>query len=214
MLLRHYCSTPYLLSACNFRSVSAAPTLLSSPASITVTEGSNATFECSYTGDESPVTNVRWLKDGEPLREGGGPPRHLVTDVRGNVTLFFRSVDISDTGRYKCEISTKGFPLVFSEHADLLVKEKLKFWPLPASKRLELGSSAKVYCKAQGATHPTVKWIKVGHTGEFPQHIEEDVNGTLHFNGVVEQDKGKYTCIATNSQGSVNHTITIDVVSK
>ncbi|XP_012264737.2 inactive tyrosine-protein kinase 7-like [Athalia rosae] len=192
--------------------VSTAPSLISSPESLTVTEGSPGSLSCSYVGVEAPVTHVRWLKDGEPLRESGGPSRHRVTDIRGNVTLSLKSVELSDKGSYKCEISTKGFPPIFSEHAELVVKEKLKFSPPPVNKRLELGSTAKVYCKAQGATHPTVKWVKEkrGST-EFPQHIQ-DINGTLHFNGVVEDDKGRYTCLATNAQGSINHTITIDVV--
>lgn len=47
----------------------------------------------------------------------------------------------------------------------------------------------------------------------FPEHIQ-DINGTLHFNQVQMQDKGKYTCVATNSQGLINITIDIDVVGK
>ena len=42
----------------------------------------------------------------------------------------------------------------------------------------------------------------------------QDINGTLHFNGVLEEDKGNYTCVATNSQGQINHTINIDVISE
>ncbi|XP_046484566.1 inactive tyrosine-protein kinase 7 [Neodiprion pinetum] len=190
--------------------ISTPPSLVSSPESITVTEGDPATLSCSYVGMESPITHVRWLKDGEPLRESGGPVRHRVSDSRGNVTLFLKSVDLSDKGSYKCEIFTKGFPSVFSQHAELAVKEKLKFSSL-YNERLELGSTSKVYCKAHGATEPTVKWIKEGNGTEFPPHVQ-DINGTLHFNGVVEDDKGRYTCLATNSQGSINHTITIDVV--
>lgn len=32
--------------------------------------------------------------------------------------------------------------------------------------------------------------------------------------GVQEEDKGNYTCTASNAQGSISHTIKIDVVSK
>lgn len=46
---------------------------------------------------------------------------------------------------------------------------------------------------------------------EFPDHIQ-DINGTLHFNKVQEDDKGRYTCVATNSQGLINATIEVDVV--
>ncbi|XP_012164593.2 inactive tyrosine-protein kinase 7 isoform X1 [Bombus terrestris] len=191
--------------------ISTPPTLISSPESLSVMEGDSVTLTCSYFGMEPPVTHVRWLKDGEPVKESGGPTRHRVTDHHGNVTLHLKSADLSDKGSYMCEIFTKGFPSIFSERASLTVEEKLKFSPQPVDKRLELGSTAKVPCKSQGATNPTVKWIKEGEGEEFPKHVQ-DINGTLHFNGVLEEDKGRYTCIASNAQGSINHTISIDVV--
>lgn len=106
-----------------------------------------------------------------------------------------------------------GFPSLFSDPAVLTVEEKLKFSPQPVNKRLELGSTVKVSCKAQGATNPTVKWVNEDEDDEFPKHVQ-DINGTLQFNGVLMEDKGRYTCIASNAQGIINHTITIDVVSK
>lgn len=175
-------------------------------------EGDSVTLTCSYSGMEPPVTHVHWLKDGTQLRESGGPTRYRVTDNHGNVTLHFKSVDLSDKGHYMCQVFTTGFPSLFSDPAVLTVEEKLKFSPQPVNKRLELGSTAKVSCKAQGATNPTVKWVKEGEDEEFPKHVQ-DINGTLHFNGVLEEDKGRYTCIANNAQGSINHTISIDVVS-
>ncbi|XP_076657921.1 tyrosine-protein kinase-like otk [Halictus rubicundus] len=191
--------------------ISTPPSLIASPESQSVMEGDSVTLACSYSGMEPPVTHVRWLKDGEPLKETGGPTRHRVTDNHGNVTLHFKSADLSDKGTYVCEVFTKGFPSIFSEQASLTVEEKLKFSPQPVDKRLELGTTAKVPCKSQGATNPTVKWIKEGAGEEFPKHVQ-DINGTLHFNGVLGEDKGRYTCIATNAQGSINHTISIDVV--
>ncbi|KYN01458.1 Tyrosine-protein kinase-like 7, partial [Cyphomyrmex costatus] len=179
--------------------------------SLSVMEGDSVTLTCSYSGMEPPVTHVHWLKDGAQLRESGGPTRYRVTDNHGNVTLHFKSVDLSDKGHYMCQVFTTGFPSLFSDPAVLTVEEKLKFSPQPVNKRLELGSTAKVSCKAQGATNPTVKWIKEGEDEEFPKHVQ-DINGTLHFNGVLEEDKGRYTCIASNAQGSINHTISIDVV--
>lgn len=86
--------------------------------------------------------------------------------------------------------------------------------PPPVNKKLELGSTAKIHCKAQGTPPPIIHWEKYGNEGEsFPGHIT-DMNGTLHFNGVLAEDKGKYTCFASNSQGTINVTLTIDVVGK
>lgn len=43
----------------------------------------------------------------------------------------------------------------------VLPLERLKFSPRPVNKKLELGSSARVYCRAQGALPPIIKWFKV-----------------------------------------------------
>ena len=46
-----------------------------------------------------------------------------------------------------------------------------------------------------------------------PEHVRDD-EGTLLFKGVTHTDKGFYTCVASNSQGRINATIYIDVVSE
>lgn len=213
------------------------PELKTSPHPVSAMEDDTASMSCTYVGMEPPVTQTRWLKDGEPINLSG--TRHRVENKPGNSTLVMRDVQPSDRGMYSCEIATKGFGAVRSEAAQLGVKEKLKFSPVPVNKRFELNSTAKVFlfkinkimiaevcthefeceivcikvpCKAQGLTPPSFKWYKNG--GEpFPKHVQE-INGTLHFGGVLEGDKGNYTCVATNSQGQINHTISIDVVSK
>jgi hypothetical protein len=46
---------------------------------------------------------------------------------------------------------------------------------------------------------------------EIPDNVK-DINGTLHFSNVTAEDKGRYMCVATNSQGIINATIDIDVI--
>lgn len=93
-----------------------------------------------------------------------------------------------------------------------MLLEILKFSPPPVSKKLELGTLAKVHCKAQGTPPPIVHWEKEGNVVDgLPNHVT-DMNGTLHFNGVQNDDKGRYLCTASNSQGVINITINIDVV--
>jgi hypothetical protein len=46
---------------------------------------------------------------------------------------------------------------------------------------------------------------------EIPSRVK-DVNGTLHFSNVTAEDKGRYMCVATNSQGIINATVDIDVI--
>ncbi|XP_014232108.1 inactive tyrosine-protein kinase 7-like [Trichogramma pretiosum] len=184
--------------------------LLSSPQPVEVAEDEGAKFTCTFKAMPAPITRVRWLKDDEPLR---GMPRYkqLHEPEGGSASLVFKSVHAGDKGRYACEILTLGQQRpVRSQPAALIVKEKLKFSPEPVNRRLEFNSTAKISCKAQGSTAPTLRWSKVG-SSELPKHVQ-DLNGTLHFSGVLESDKGNYTCVASNSQGEISHTIKIDVV--
>lgn len=90
--------------------------------------------------------------------------------------------------------------------------ERLKFRPTPVNAKLELGMDQKIYCKADGREPPSVRWVQEG-SWDLPGHVE-DLEGTLHFKTVEYADAGKYTCIASSKQGSINATIQVDVVGR
>ena len=54
--------------------------------------------------------------------------------------------------------------------------ERLKFVSSPVDRRLELGSTYRIPCKAQGSPPPTVNWIKVRES------IRTDMNSEFYFN--------------------------------
>ncbi|KAL1124690.1 hypothetical protein AAG570_001314, partial [Ranatra chinensis] len=182
--------------------VTSSPQITQNPLPVLVDEGADALFRCEYMGT-TKHTKLQWYKDKIQVRG----PRFIEKKNFLNIT----NVQPSDRGEYYCQVETEPFPPVYSMPATLTVKEKLKFSPRPVNKNLELGTVKKVHCKAQGSTPPVVKWFKDGENGEFPDHIS-DINGTLHFNTVQADDKGKYTCMAYNPQGVINATIDIDVV--
>ncbi|KAF8784423.1 Inactive tyrosine-protein kinase 7 like protein [Argiope bruennichi] len=186
--------------------VSVAPVIVKHPVDITVDEGETASFQCNFKNSSSAV--VYWLKDDNYLKDLGN---HIIFNEQ-NSSLTVRNVVPSDSGIYQCEINSEGFPPVLSEKAALVVREKLKFMPAPVNRKLELGSNAKIYCKAGGSTPPIVKWSRIDiRSSEWPPHIKDD-NGTLHFNRVLSTDTGKYMCVATNTQGIINATIDVDVI--
>lgn len=133
---------------------------------------------------------------------------------KDNGTLIINSTQTQDRGEYICEVVTTGFQPVASNPATISVIEQLRFSPPPVNKKMELGSVAKIHCKAQGTPPPNIHWEKEGVRSEnLSSHIT-DMNGTLHFNGVQAEDKGRYSCIASNSQGTIQANITIEVVGK
>ncbi|XP_076264901.1 tyrosine-protein kinase-like otk isoform X2 [Rhynchophorus ferrugineus] len=195
--------------------VTTLPELLQGPSSITVDENDKSVLTCLYNTSYEKHTIVRWRKDGKLLKHDYNEPSSIHQRIRifkHNGTLVIHSTQTADRGEYICEVITEGFEPVPSEPATISVIEQLRFVPPPVNKKLELDRAAKIHCKAQGTPPPLIHWEKGGLSSEnFPAHIT-DMNGTLHFTKVAPEDKGKYTCIASNSQGTINVSITIDVV--
>uniref|UniRef100_A0A1I8M490 Tyrosine-protein kinase-like otk n=1 Tax=Musca domestica TaxID=7370 RepID=A0A1I8M490_MUSDO len=174
---------------------------------------------------------LRWRKDGKIIRqiEANGATSSMsqrsldankdpmlrgedtrVSIAKDNGSLVFSSVVASDAGQYVCQVVVEGYRSVTSEPGELQVIEQLKFMPQPTSKNLELGSVGKVHCKAQGTPTPQVKWLK-DLKDDLPDTLE-DINGTLTFKNVTAEHRGNYTCVALNSQGQINATVSINVV--
>uniref|UniRef100_A0A8C5MY78 Microfibril associated protein 3 like n=1 Tax=Leptobrachium leishanense TaxID=445787 RepID=A0A8C5MY78_9ANUR len=77
------------------------------------------------------------------------------------------------------------------------------------------GSSVIIQCNIHGHPDPQFQWYNSnGHLLK-----EEDDgkwwildSGLLNITSVLFEDRGKYTCMATNSHGSVNNTVTLRVI--
>ncbi|XP_039179272.1 microfibrillar-associated protein 3-like isoform X3 [Crotalus tigris] len=92
-------------------------------------------------------------------------------------------------------------PMVISRIDHIIVKE---------------GYSALIDCNVQGYPEPVYKWYNSnGHL------VKEDGNragkwilnsGQLNITSVSFEDRGKYTCVASNIYGKVNNTVTLRVV--
>ncbi|XP_064538040.1 tyrosine-protein kinase-like otk [Drosophila montana] len=201
-------------------------------AKLIIKEGDSAALSCLY---ELPAelqnqrVQMRWRKDGKILRhvELGealipglaldyGKDTLLREDGRlvlhkQNGTMSFNSIIASDAGQYMCQIQLEGHAAVNSSPGTLEVIEQLKFMPQPTSKNLELGSLGKLHCKAQGTPTPQVQWLRDAANGSLPEHVD-DINGTLIFRNVSAEHRGNYTCLASNSQGQINATVSINVV--
>ncbi|KAH8403901.1 hypothetical protein KR215_005905, partial [Drosophila sulfurigaster] len=197
-----------------------------------IKEGDSAALSCLY---ELPAElqnqriQLRWRKDGKVLRhvELGsalipGQTLDFSKDAllredgrlvlhKQNGTLSFSSIIASDAGQYMCQLQLEGHAAVNSAPGTLDVIEQLKFMPQPTSKNLELGILGKLHCKAQGTPTPQVQWLRDAANDSLPEHVD-DINGTLTFKNVSAEHRGNYTCVASNSQGQINATVSINVV--
>ncbi|XP_072398621.1 tyrosine-protein kinase-like otk isoform X1 [Diabrotica undecimpunctata] len=195
--------------------VTMKPKITVPPESVTVDENEKSVLTCEFESSSREHTVLKWKKDGKTLKheyDEGVLSHPRIKIFKQNGTLVISNTQASDRGEYVCEVITAGQKPVFSKPATISVIEQLRFVPAPVNKKMELGSIAKVHCKAQGTPPPIIRWEKEGIPVEnLSSHIS-DMNGTLHFNGVLGEDKGRYNCIASNSQGIINASIQIDVV--
>ncbi|XP_022228933.2 tyrosine-protein kinase-like otk [Drosophila obscura] len=200
------------------------------PAALTVKEQSGLQMPCNYQLPvgyrQSSSVILRWRKDNKTLRQAelgqassttSEPQLESMLREDARLTLNkesgalqFASVLASDAGKYQCQLLVEGEMAASSSSGILEVIEQLKFVPQPTSKNLELGSLSKVHCKAQGTPPPQVKWMRETQL-PLPANVT-DLNGTLTFSQVSNDQRGQYTCFASNSQGQLSATVSIGVV--
>ncbi|KFB47498.1 hypothetical protein ZHAS_00015452 [Anopheles sinensis] len=212
------------------------------PAATTVNESLSATLNCGFRPSGSEATGegrgfvLRWRKDGKVIRKwdntgGDGMEDDTMEGTtesssssmfrddariyidRTNGSLVIGQTVAGDEGSYDCQITNNASDfLLTSRPAELQIISNLRFTPKPpTTKNLELGSVAKIHCKVQGRPTPTVHWTSGLDRGELPESIE-DVNGTLVFRNVSAEHRGNYSCVATNSQGEIRATVSVNVV--
>lgn len=87
-----------------------------------------------------------------------------------------------------------------------ILESSFRFTPAPTSKNLEIGNSSKIHCRASGSNK--IYWIK-DDDDQLPENVE-DANGTLIFENISLNHRGKYTCIASNENDMIIKT-TIDI---
>ncbi|XP_043502049.1 muscle M-line assembly protein unc-89 isoform X6 [Polistes fuscatus] len=183
----------------------------------TVQEGERFTFECRLIG--YPIPEVVWYKDGISILNN---PDYLTTFHQGICTLTIEETFAEDSARFTC----KAFNNLGSAEtsATLTVKETApEEQPNPPVFVKELkqstaieGTSHRLECTVEGNPLPTVQWYKnETNIDNSPDYIITYNNGEacLSFEEVFLDDKGIYTCKATNKLGQVSTSAVLNVES-
>ncbi|NWJ11439.1 MFA3L protein, partial [Crypturellus undulatus] len=110
--------------------------------------------------------------------------------------------DVTNSTFNRTNVNVGSVPVVTSHIDHIIVRE---------------GSSALIDCNVQGNPSPRYRWYN--SNGRL-LHEEGNKagkwwfldNGQLNITSVSFEDRGKYTCVASNMFGSVNNTVTLRVV--
>lgn len=88
------------------------------------------------------------------------------------------------------------------------MKQKFIAWPARHSVRLK--------CKANGSTPLKFQWLKDGQA-KIQRRLQPRMRTDtwyLKLKDLAPLDSGKYTCLVSNTYGSINHTYTLRIVEK
>ncbi|XP_076282094.1 cell adhesion molecule Dscam2 isoform X2 [Lasioglossum baleicum] len=184
------------------------------PQQVTVDLGKDAEFQCSVTGQPTPV--ITWTKDGLPVRESASG-RNKITGTDGS-TLQISSIVRDDKGMYQCfaqndyEMVQATAELRLGDAAPQLLHKFIEH-------TMQQGPSVSLKCVATGNPTPHFFWTLDGFP--LPQNdrfmigqyvtVHGEVISHVNISVVHVDDGGEYRCSASNRVAKVHHSARLNI---
>ncbi|XP_044167035.1 uncharacterized protein LOC114949488 isoform X1 [Acropora millepora] len=178
----------------------AAPTVVASPAKMTVNESKTASFQCSVSGNPKPVST--WSKLEQKAE------KELSTTRDGK--LILPNTAASDSGVYKCSASNIVGQAQVLVRLAVNVQPRISLNPGP-SYAIEGNPFTLPTCHVTGYPTPVVTWRKL--SSQLPQGRVRYNNSTLQISQVRKEDSDTYTCSAKNLLGKAEKNTMLVVLS-
>lgn len=202
----------------------------------TITEGQRLNLQCKADGEPKPY--VLWFHDGEQVPSNDnrlklvGPKltiKKIKTDQAGNYAckaynslgFVWRNFTVNVS-----EIAMRDEPMRLDDlaNSDESTNVSRNFAPgvkhapfFTQNPRPQLvvrpaGSEVSLKCQSDGFPTPKITWLK----GTLPPKRKSNKNITFHkwsmkLEEVTTADNGNYTCVVSNSEGSINYTFTLEI---
>ncbi|CAL1268200.1 unnamed protein product [Larinioides sclopetarius] len=166
-------------------------------------------LECPAEG--FPMPKIVWYKDGSVLNEN--------KDVHFNTwSMKVENIGESDAGEYKCVVSNNEGTINFNFTVEVVegiprppvftkLSRMIPFVVKPA------GATLVLKCAADGYPAPEIKWYKENRLLKKDDRIRFQ-KWSLKLDHVTVSDDGTYTCVVSNSEGSVDYNFTVEVIER
>ncbi|XP_052416614.1 neogenin 1a isoform X7 [Carassius gibelio] len=182
-------------------SVAGIPRYLSQPEAAFVRVGDSHVLNCEVNPDL--VSFIRWEQNKEPVELD----QRVFTLPSG--ALVISNATEADAGLYRCVIDNAG-PTKTSEEAEIQIlpesgeERTLEFLLEPQHVSKAIGESVLLPCVVTG--HPTayITWTHKDQLIEYSKgRFEVLGGGSLRIFNLTEEDAGVYSCMADNTNGSI-----------
>uniref|UniRef100_A0A673G3F6 Neogenin-like n=1 Tax=Sinocyclocheilus rhinocerous TaxID=307959 RepID=A0A673G3F6_9TELE len=178
--------------------VAGIPRYLSQPEASSVRVGDSHMLNCEVNPDL--VSFIRWEQNKEPVELD----QRVFTLPSG--ALVISNATEADAGLYRCVIDNAG-PTKTSEEAEIQIlpesgeERTLEFLLEPQHVSKVVGESVLLPCVVTGYPTAYVTWIQFLVTGM--KNSELLGGGSLRIFNLTEKDTGVYSCMADNTNGSI-----------
>ncbi|XP_061508158.1 obscurin isoform X8 [Anopheles gambiae] len=161
-----------------------------------------------------PMPEVRWFKDGLPLRQIRGI--NFINQPDGLVGFIIDRVTAEDAGIYTCEVKNKNGDAKSASLTEIVPKgKKPQFVSELMNANIVEGFPIKLTVKVIGYPQPAVKFTHNGTLVAGDRYrITEEGEGafTLALDKTTGTDCGEYQAIATNEHGETISAATVNIL--
>uniref|UniRef100_A0A673G3Q7 Protein sidekick-1-like n=1 Tax=Sinocyclocheilus rhinocerous TaxID=307959 RepID=A0A673G3Q7_9TELE len=161
-----------------------------------------------------PTTRLEWFKDAVPLSTLNNPRYKLTSS---SMVLQVWRIQPDDAGIFQCFAENTAGEI--QAYTNLVVTSMSPSFTTPPSDiTVTDGTSAVFTCETSGAPKPAIVWRKgsqvlASGSVQMPRFTLLE-SGGLRILPIMPSDAGNYTCLASNSEGLVNTTVALTVLSR
>ncbi|XP_058124576.1 obscurin [Anopheles ziemanni] len=161
-----------------------------------------------------PMPEVRWFKDGLPLRQTRGI--NFINQPDGLIGFIIDRVTAEDGGIYTCEVKNKNGEAKSASVTEIVPKgKKPQFVSELMNVSIVEGFPVKLGVKVIGYPQPAIKWTHNGTLVAGDRYrITDEAEGyvTLALDKTTGTDCGEYQAIATNEHGETASAATVSIL--
>ncbi|XP_052447789.1 protein sidekick-1-like [Carassius gibelio] len=206
-------STQKSTEAKAYLSVLEPPYFMAKPMRSVITEVEKTVeLHCQVKG--VPTPKLEWFKDAITLSTLNNPRYKLTSS---SMVLQVRRIQPDDAGIFQCFAENMAGEI--QAHTNLVVTSvSPSFTTPPSDITVTDGTSAVFTCDTSGAPKPAIVWrngsqVLASGSVQMPRFTLLE-SGGLQILPIMPSDAGNYTCLASNSEGLVNATMALTVLSR